>query len=313
MTDISLPKTFEEALRFTQASLLRSSFIRENNLVETESEQLVIGAYRRYSGRNRTFSRNDLYVRVLDVFPKEASKILIDYCDKRVSGIPLQYILGYQTFLNHEYDVEPGVLIPRPETEVLVYEVTQFFKRQIQQPEIGIEIGLGSGCISIELLKIFLGLKMVSSEFSKTALEIAEKNAKKILGNLDRLKIIAAQESNMIFEPFETNFHSRADFIVSNPPYLTHQDEVSEEVRLNEPNEALFAPKDDPLYFYKKIIGDAPHFLKLKGSIFFEIPHERSDQILNLFNPKDWSARELLDLTGRPRVIHAEWLMGHWS
>lgn len=308
-----LPRTFEEALKSSQQILNQAEFLVRRNTIETESEQLVIGAFRKATGRGRTFSRNDLYVRVLDAYPTEAGQLLLEYCKRRISSEPLQYILGYQTFLNHEYEIKKGVLIPRPETEVLVYEITQFYKRQIQQPECALEVGVGSGCISIELLKIFPALKMIGSEVSLVALELAESNALKILGDAIRFKIIKATDKNMVLDVFSKEFNSRVDFIVSNPPYLFQESELDEDVLKHEPHDALFAPKEDALYFYRKIIQEAPQFLKLKGSLFFECPHERIEDILDLFDKRFWKPRVIQDLTGRQRFIHAEWLLAHWS
>lgn len=298
------PRTFEEALKMTSQILERSPFMAARGGIESETEQLVIGAYRKATGRGRTFSRDDLYVRVTEPFPREAGEQLMTWAQARSRGEPLQYLLGYQTFLHHEYEVNPSVLIPRPETEVLVFEVMQWFKRQVRQPEIGFEVGVGSGCISIELLKLFPGLRIFASEVSEKALETATRNAMKILGNLDRLDLRMAQKAEDVLEPFPGD--PLADFIVSNPPYLIDETEMDEDVRQYEPSLALLAPAGDPLYFYRKIVQDSAQYLKPKGMIFFECPHERIDEIAELFN-SDWSVDLIPDLNGRKRVLRAEW------
>ena len=306
-----LPTTFEDAIKMAAIILGTSPTLAERGTIETESEQLVIGAFRKASGRGRTFGRNDLYVRVMDAFPKEAGEQLVVMANRRAHGEPLQYLLGYQYFLNHEYEVNPSVLIPRPETEILVYEVTQTMKRIFEQPKLGIEIGLGSGCISIELLKLFPTLTMIGTESSPGAAEVARKNAEKILGAnyAERLDIRLVRDSNEVFGPIEDApwlRAGRADFIVSNPPYLLGASEVDSDVLNHEPKGALFAPAEDPLYFYRKILDGAEAFLKPSGYVFFECPHERIDRIGALFG-SDWKVDGYRDLNDRPRVLRGEW------
>lgn len=295
----------------TSIILGTSPALTERGSIETEAEQLVIGAYRKASGRGRTFGRNDLYVRVMDFFPKEAGELLIVMANRRAHGEPLQYLVGYQYFLNHEYDVDSAVLIPRPETEILVYEITQTLKRQFEQPRLGIEIGVGSGCISIELLKLFPTLLVIGTEISKDAAGVAARNATKILGDKfgERFDLRLVSGSRDVFEPLEDApwlKDGRADFIVSNPPYLVDATEVDADVANHEPRAALFAPVGDPLYFYRKIIEGAEAFLKPGGYVFFECPHERIDRIGSLFGAH-WKVDGFRDLNERPRVLRAEW------
>lgn len=311
MSSHPLPSTFDDALKMASAILGTSARIVERGGVESESEQLVIGAFRKATGRGRTFGRNDLYVRVMDFFPEEAGKLLVVMANRRAHGEPLQYLLGYQYFLNHEYEVDPSTLIPRPETEILVYEATQTFKRQIEQPKLGIEIGVGSGCISIELLKLFPTLLMIATDAVEGALELSARNAEKILGpNFgDRLDLRRATAGTDIYEPLEDASWlrgGRADFIISNPPYLASAAEADEDVLQHEPKSALFAPEGDPLYFYRKIIEGAEAYLRPSGYVFLECPHERIDRIGSLFGPS-WKVDGYRDLTERPRVLRAEW------
>jgi release factor glutamine methyltransferase len=310
-----LPNSFDDALKMASAILGTSPDLVARGSIETESEQLVIGAYRMATGRGRTFGRNDLYVRVMDVFPREAGEKLVVLANRRAHGEPLQYLVGYQYFLNHEYEVNSHVLIPRPETEILVYEAMQTFKRQIEQPVSGLEIGLGSGCISIELLKLFPGLQMIATELTDGAIEVATRNAEKILGKefYTRLRIFKSGNSDEVFEALDRDQESvrrsariPVDFIVSNPPYLASSSEVDTDVLNHEPKAALFAPEGDPLFFYRRIVQGAEGYLRPGGFLFFECPHERIDAIGRLFS-KDWRVEQFRDLTGRPRIIRAEW------
>lgn len=306
-----LPHSFEDALKMSAAILGTSPGLVERGSIETESEQLVIAAYRIATSRGRTFGRNDIYARVMEVYPEKAGEKLVVMANRRAHGEPLQYIVGYQYFLNHEYEVNSSVLIPRPETEILVYEATQTFKRQFEQPTLGIEIGLGSGCISIELLKLFPTLRMSATDLSEGAITVARKNAEKILGPdyADRMEILQARKDEDVFEPLETSQHlsgKRSDFIISNPPYLASKTEADSDVLNYEPASALFAPSGDPLYFYRKIVEEAEMFLRPHGFVFFECPHERIERIAILFGA-DWNVEIFKDLTDRKRVIRAEW------
>lgn len=301
-----LPNTFEDAMKMTESILQSSSYMMERGSVESEVEQLVIGAYRKATGRARTFSRNDLYVRVLDTYPREAGELLVSMAHKRASGEPLQYLVGYQYFLNHEFEVNPSVLIPRPETEILVYETAQHFKRQIHQPKFGIEIGLGSGCISIELLKLFPELRICASEILPEAIEVATRNAEKILGeDRERLKIFRAQDPAQVLDVFQGKLKNKVSFIVSNPPYLASKFEADNDVMNHEPRVALFAPESDPLYFYREVAEHADEFLEPLGMVFLECPHERIESIEKLFGG-NWKTQRYRDLTGRERVLTAQ-------
>ncbi len=293
--------TFEEALRSVQERLKGAGQIIDPELIETESEQLVVAAFRAGTGRGRSFNRNDLYVRILQPFPREAAEKLSEYLERRVKGEPIAYIFGYQTFLYHEYLVSPDVLIPRPETEILVFEAMQTLKRGQVQPTRGFEFGLGTGCISLELLKMFPDLQMSGMEVSEPAMKIARQNAEKILGDLKRFEILPS----MVGEVKLPTLVDRCDFLISNPPYLKDRFEMQAQVWDHEPHLALLAPEGDPLFFYRRLLEESPRVLKPEGWIFFEIPHERADELQSL--GAQWGEADLLeDLTGRPRVLRVK-------
>lgn len=285
--------TFDVVFKNTCAALTRAN----TQSPEAEAELIVIGAFRKAAGRNRTFSRTDLHMRALHDFPGEAAEILKEYLLRRIAGEPLAYILGYHYFFNHEYLVRPGVLIPRPETEILVLEALRVLKHSLADPVIGLEFGLGSGCISIELLKHFKNLKIVGLETSEVASQCARENAKAILeqGHL-RLNVQAVLPSDI----------SSYDFIISNPPYLSSEDEATVEVLKNEPKEALFVPEingqRDPLYFYRILGSYFKTHLSKTGVMFLEVPHERANEISDYFKAFG-RVRVLFDLSERPRVL----------
>ncbi len=230
-----------------------------------------------------------------------------EWSRQRLSGIPLQHLTGWQVFLDHRYRVGPQVLIPRPETEGLVSIALESLKKLTGRLEIsGLELGLGSGIISVELLSAYSNLKMLASEISKEATDLALQNAHRILGQQQanaRLQVVSDLEAAcMSLE--------KADFLISNPPYLDPEQEgaeTTEEVRRYEPRIALFGPKGDPSFFYRKFAELARKWLKKGGLIFLEIPHERSVEIVGFFSSTGWKQIEILkDLAGRSRYLVAE-------
>lgn len=231
---------------------------------------------------------------------------------QRRSGVPLQYVLGEAPFLDHTYRVAPGVLIPRPETELLVAYAIDVLSRITPSPRIGFEWGLGSGVISIELCHFFKGLTMVAAECSDVAIRIARENNERILGRPEshRLQPFQVDQSDSLAE-IETKipeFQNCFDFMISNPPYLdesSRDSELTPEVFQHEPHEALFPASEDPLAFYQSMALRGSHWLKPRGVLFAEIPHERADQIKDLFSAQGWRAQVRNDLTSRPRVLMA--------
>jgi len=246
--------------------------------------------------------------------PEKVRELALDWTERRVRGVLLQHVLGEWHFLDHTYTVGPEVLVPRPETEILVEELARELARNpgADQVFLGAEIGLGSGIISTELLSRFKGLSMVATEISVPALEIARGNAAKILGESRLTRDWDAR----LTDPEESPCQAleailagrRPHFLVSNPPYLdpgVSSPEVEDEVRAQEPHAALFAPAEDLLYFYGDIAEHAPYLLAKEGLIALEIPHERSPQLRDLFETFGYQVRLVQDLTGRDRVLMA--------
>jgi release factor glutamine methyltransferase len=306
---MTMARSLSNGLKEVRRILSESSELIRLELIEVESERLTQAALREMTGRH--FSRIDFYSNINSTELNEKTwNDLIDNAKKRKSGYPLQYLIGYETFLNHEYEVGPGVLIPRPETEGLVMAIISVLEPQ-GEPQLGLEIGLGSGIISIELLSHFQSLRMNSSELSPAAKKYAVKNANRILKgdpHRSRLNIIESQASGDVFEPFSIT--EKADFIVSNPPYLIYSPQTMQEVEVQviqfEPQEALLAPVSDPCYFYRKIAENANRYLKPKGWVFVEMPHERSKEILETFQFHQWNCRIEKDLNQRDRILIAQ-------
>jgi release factor glutamine methyltransferase len=271
------------------------------HLPKPEAETLLLAAL------GDPWKRFDLYSRSDEPVSEGVTQRVSDWTQQRMRGVPLQHLTGTQVFLEHEYQVSPDVLIPRPETEVLATTAIQELER-LHGPglsEEGWEVGLGSGILSIELLAHFPNLRMVASEVSKRAAEIALKNVTRILQNPNRLQILKPQDPRQVLEPFARDL--RPCFVISNPPYLAEgSDELTSEVAQHEPALALYAPKDELLYFYERIAQQAVPFRGDPFRVFLELPHERAEKIAELFQAAGWQTRFHLDLHGRLRVLVAK-------
>ena len=275
---------------------------------EMEAELILLHFFRRQDRRIQDLST--LKLSAPEATP-EIEKDAIEIAQTRASGIPLQHLLGNQYFFEHEYQVNDSTLIPRPETEILVQETLTWIENNIDKTHFKFaELGLGSGIISTEILNRFGDAIGYASETNPLAIALARQNLETILG-LDfqtHLHIIEPHSEISGFEVFlkEAPF----DLIVSNPPYLSTQDEVSSEVIQHEPHEALFPKKtnqeENPNYFYKNFLEHVKQLLSPEGSAFFEVPHERAVDLLNAFQEAGLVQSKLIsDLTGRHRVLQA--------
>jgi release factor glutamine methyltransferase len=187
---------------------------------------------------------------------------------KLARQIPIQYLLGESHFFGLVFEVNPSVLIPRPETEELVEWILKdenIVEKQKSNQEIQVlDIGTGSGCIAISLGKNITNAQVLAFDVSEKALEIAQKNA-----DTNNLKV------NFVLQNILTtkDLPQKYDVIVSNPPYvrMLEKKEISTNVLDNEPHLALFVENDDALIFYRKIGALAKNHLLETGALFFEI------------------------------------------
>lgn len=295
-----LPHSFRDALNAARRILSSRHDLVEKGLVETEAEQIVMAA----AGLD---SRLELFTRQGDRLPEQAAEKVIVLAMGRAEGKILQHLTGFQDFLGHRYEVGPDVLVPRPETEFLVATAIERLKAWGRIPNIGIEIGLGSGAISIELLQAFPKLRVVASELSDAATTIALRNFQRICGEESvrgrRLQVRKAWEARHVWEPFGANDHG--EFLISNPPYLLKDDPIDEDVARHEPETALYAPPEDALHFYRKIAERGPKRLLAGAFAFLEMPAFRAVAIARLFVDNGWEIEIVRDLAGRDRVLVA--------
>ena len=201
----------------------------------------------------------------------------IEKClEKRIKGMPISYIFKSSEFYGRNFYVDKNVLIPRPETELLVEKVIEQIKKNDYHSVL--DIGCGSGVIGITI-NAETGAHVVMLDISKGAIKIAKKNVKKHAKNI---KILHSDLYNKL-KP-----QNKFDVIVSNPPYITSEDmtKLDKEVKNFEPHEALWGGNDG-LYYYKKIIEKAKQFLNNDGLIAFEVGYNQAE-----------SVKELLDKNG---------------
>jgi release factor glutamine methyltransferase len=224
-------------------------------------------------------------------FPNQTNLAKIwEITRKRAQNIPLQYLLGYAWFYGYQFIVGKGVLIPRPETEILVEKVL----REKNRMKV-LEIGTGSGAIAIILKKKHPQWQLTASDNSAAALQFAEQNIK-----------LHQIELQLVKSDLFTKINGKFDIIVSNPPYISSKDykKLPAEIKLHEPAQALIAGERG-LEFYKKILKNAKEHLTKNGVIYFEIGEEQADDITRL--ACDYRKVEIYkDLNGRDRVVRIE-------
>lgn len=211
-----------------------------------------------------------------------------------IQGMPIQYITNKQEFMKLDFYVDENVLIPQPDTEILVEKAIEETKK-IENVEI-LDMCTGSGCIGISIAKNIENAKVTLVDISKNAIEIAKKNA---LQNKVESQLTFIQ-SNM-FEKVEKKF----DIIVSNPPYIKTDviPKLDKQVQ-NEPHIALDGGKDG-LKFYKIIIEEAKKYLKENGKLILEIGYDQKEEVENLIKQSgQYKKIEVIkDLSQNDRVI----------
>lgn len=217
---------------------------------------------------------------------------------QRVQGVPTQYLTGRQEFWSLEFQVAPGVLIPRPETEHLV-EAAINLSAQFPTPAI-VDIGTGSGIIAISLKKEIPHASIYAGDIAGTALAIAKQNAITLLENGNNIEF----HQGDLFEPFAG---MTFDLIVSNPPYISAEEyaTLSCEVREHEPKIALYAGGEG-LDVYRRLIAKAHSYLHPDGYILVEIGYGQKDAVVNIFQKHGFSIKSLIkDYAGIDRVVIA--------
>jgi len=216
------------------------------------------------------------------------------------NGEPVQYIFGHTEFYGLPFNVNPSVLIPRPETEELVEWALSSVVNSEWAGNI-LDIGTGSGCIAISLKKNLSNASVSAVDISPDALKTAKQNA-----GLNNVDVIFINDDILNIKSKIEN--SKFEIIISNPPYVTLHDKTQMHTNVTdfEPHTALFVPENDPLIFYKAITNFAAKNLTSDGLLFFEINESLGNETIELLKDKGFKNIELRkDMSGRNRMIRA--------
>jgi release factor glutamine methyltransferase len=256
---------------------------------DREAQNIVAALFQ----HNFQWSRADLVVKENQRI-SESELLKFHFALKRLmKKEPLQYVLGESYFFGMTFQVEPAVLIPRPETEELVAAVIK--ANSMDAPTI-LDIGTGSGCIAIALKKNIPNAIVTAIDVSKEALVVASKNA-----HQNEVEI-RFQELDIL----KSNIAGMYDIIVSNPPYIPLSDaaNMSEQVLMHEPHLALFVENNDALVFYHRIFEVAKHILNKKGMLWFEIHEDKKNALTEWLQSQNgvvWQFHQ--DMQGKDRML----------
>lgn len=234
-----------------------------------------------------------------DRIPDSAAAARIeDAAVRAAAGEPLQYITGYTEFCGHRIEVEPGVLIPRPETEemtMMIIRENAGFTGTVT------DLCTGSGCIAIALSLAFPGAAVTATDLSDAALTVALRNIRRTGAavNLVRADILNDDPMQM----------PASDILVSNPPYVTVHEKTAmhRNVLDHEPHEALFVPDEDPLIYYRAIAAVAGARLLPGGTLWLEVNENLAKETAALFAPPLYcEVKVIRDIRGKERFVKAE-------
>ena len=222
--------------------------------------------------------------------------------ERRAAGEPVQYLTGRQEFYGLDFFVTPDVLIPRPETELLIEKVLKIVDTEGLDSPLIVDVGTGSGCIAVTLAANLFNARLIATDVSDRALIIALNNAAKHRVN-DRIEFLQGD----LLEPLSNRGQTASiDLIVSNPPYVDEglKSSIQREVRDWEPHGALFGGVDG-IEFYQRLISDCPEYLKTGGHLVIEIGYGQLEAIESMVagTPSLKLVEVTNDLQGIPRTL----------
>ena len=218
-----------------------------------------------------------------------------DLINKNINeDTPLSHLVGFDYFYDRKFKVTRDVLSPRIETEELIYKVLEYIKKSKKDSFRILDLCTGSGIIAITLKKEIVEkyTEIVASDISEKALSIAIENANNNNANITFIK-------SDLFD----NISGKFDLIISNPPYISYKDKITikDSVLNYDPHLALFA-EEDGIYFYRKIIENAVHYLSKDGVIFFEIGYDQKEKIFELGKNNNFITTVYKDINDRDRI-----------
>jgi release factor glutamine methyltransferase len=255
--------------------------------------------------RSLNLSREGLYMRLHDQLEERDKEVLEKLIQRRISGEPLQYILEHQEFWSLDVKVDPRVLIPRPETELLVEQSLLILSEASLRIPSVLEIGTGSGAIAIALAREVKNIFLVATDISRDALVLAMENARSAWVQ-HQINFVNGD----LFGPLHPPKGRRPfDLILSNPPYITRRkiNTLAKEVKDYEPRIALDGGEDG-LAYYRHIIPEADFYLRERGWLLLEVALGQSGNVSQMIEEEGsfLKPESIPDLSGIGRVVKAQ-------
>ncbi len=244
-------------------------------------------------------SRADLYGSKFDEISNDFAEKFLGLIKRREKKEPIAYLLGTKEFMGLSFQVTRATLIPRPETELLVTAVEDFFKKTEHEQSI-LDLGTGTGCIALSLAYRSPSFKITAIDFSEEALCVARENA----NNLDVSSRVSFLKRD-ILDPSFWDELPRFQALVSNPPYIGECEAqgLSKDVLDYEPRSALFA-EHEGLAFYESFAKNARKCLHKNGRLFLELSPVIYESVIKIFKENSWTLQETIrDYTGHKRHI----------
>ena len=269
--------TIKEAIKYG------SDLLKENKIEDYSIKVKILISF--ITGIKKDILINYEDVEILD----NKLEIYIYNLNKIIEGVPIQYITKKQEFMGLDFFVDENVLIPQPDTEILVEEVLKISKLYNKKINI-LDLCTGSGAIAVSLSKYIKDVNIIATDISENAIEIAEKNA---------IKNNAENKIKFVVSDMFKNIENKFDIIVSNPPYIETKEieKLSKEVK-NEPIIALDGGNDG-IKYYKIIADNYNKFLNIGGYLLLEMGYNQGESVSKLFKNSEIKK----DLSGNNRVI----------
>jgi len=272
--DIAIKEAYQELKKNKISSALLDSELLLSKVIKKDRKFILLNPHKK-------LNQND----------KDTFKGLIL---KRSRGKPLAYMMGFKSFWKYDFKVNEKVLIPRPDTETIIEQILKIYKNKDYLNFL--EIGVGSGCIALSILKEKKSFLGTGIDLSHDCIEICRYNAKK-LNVSNRIKLIKSDVDNLIFRKY--------DLVVSNPPYIKKYDlnKLDREVINYEPKLALDGGLEG-LSVIRKVIKKSSELIKIRGKLILEIGHDQKELVKKMLNENNFYVNETFkDLAKNDRCI----------